>query len=136
MSFRHHFITSTYTRVSNFGPKSTSNLLVRLIRGSTYTRVYTVPNLQFKIFGFEFQKIFWFLSDSSLRLNQTVFLLGWKCFQILQTLNCLRPILYFDSVVMCVNLNKDIFWMFVFCSLFTKSKKYIVKGWDSNIWDF
>ena len=36
---------STYMRASNFGHILGSHLSVRLIRGSTYTRVYTVPVL-------------------------------------------------------------------------------------------
>jgi hypothetical protein len=35
---KHH---STYTRVSNFGQNMNSKMTLRLIRGSTYTRVYT-----------------------------------------------------------------------------------------------
>ena len=34
--------TSTYTRVSNFEQNIDNFLEIRLIRGSTYTRVYTV----------------------------------------------------------------------------------------------
>ncbi len=41
-SFKPH---STYTWVFNFGPKFDPKLTVRLIRGSTYTRVYTVVRL-------------------------------------------------------------------------------------------
>jgi hypothetical protein len=33
---------STYTRVSNFGQKTNSKIVIQLICGSTYTRVYTV----------------------------------------------------------------------------------------------
>ncbi len=36
------FIYSTYMRVSNFGQIFNSKKSLRLIRGSTYTRVYTV----------------------------------------------------------------------------------------------
>ncbi len=36
------FTHSTYTRVSNFGLNIEPKLAIRLIRGSTYTRVYTV----------------------------------------------------------------------------------------------
>ena len=40
--FGHLFFTSTYTRVSNFGQHLSSEITIRLIRGATYTRVYTV----------------------------------------------------------------------------------------------
>ncbi len=36
------FNHSTYTRVFNFGQNIESKMTIRLIRGSTYTRVYTV----------------------------------------------------------------------------------------------
>jgi hypothetical protein len=36
---------STYTRVSNFGHILGSKMALRLICGSTYTRVYTVPTV-------------------------------------------------------------------------------------------
>jgi hypothetical protein len=42
---KNQFLTSTYTWIFNFGHKIVSKLAIRLIRGSTYTRVYTV--LQF-----------------------------------------------------------------------------------------
>jgi hypothetical protein len=35
-------IHSTYTRVFNLGQNIESKMMIRLIRGSTYTRVYTV----------------------------------------------------------------------------------------------
>ena len=38
---------STYTRVSNFGQNSSFRMTVRLIRGATYTRVYTVIEFPF-----------------------------------------------------------------------------------------
>jgi hypothetical protein len=36
------FSHSTYMRVFNFGQNIDSKMIIRLIRGSTYTRVYTV----------------------------------------------------------------------------------------------
>ena len=35
-------LNSTYTQVSNFGKDLSSKMTIRLIRGATYTRVYTV----------------------------------------------------------------------------------------------
>ena len=40
-----NFFTSTYTRVSNFGPKSDFKISIQLILESTCTRVYTVINI-------------------------------------------------------------------------------------------
>ena len=42
-------------RVSNFGQNMASKMALRLIRGSTYTRVYTVDNNEIVLFVLTFQ---------------------------------------------------------------------------------
>jgi hypothetical protein len=37
-------------RVSNFGQNMDCKMVLRLIRGSTYTQVYTVTKLAFRLF--------------------------------------------------------------------------------------